>query len=99
MRKTYKNKRDFYKKEAEINKQSAEFWKEQAAKNNQVLADYKKKCEEKKKQSYSADVYCSNCQKVVSSIVPGGVDIHSSGCANCGARNCGYLVVSYPNKF
>ena len=95
MRKTYKNKRDQYKSEAEQAKRDATFWKEVADKKQKQVDE--KEAESKK--GYSTVVYCTNCLHVNDVLIPPGVKIDEGDCVTCRVRGTLKLVITYPNKF
>ena len=94
MRKTYKNKRDQYKAEAEQNGIKAE---RDEAEAQRLRNELNKKAEEAKKR-YSATVYCSNCLQVTNIEVAPGVRIDEGDCVVCRVRNRLSLVISYLGK-
>ena len=99
MKAKYKNKRDFYKAEAEHSADAAKMWRESAEANRKELEEYKKSCQENKKKRYSAIVYCTNCQVVSSVLISPGVKISEGDCVECRVRNCQLPVKKYPGMF
>lgn len=93
MKSGYKNLRAFYKDEAERYKKSHEFWRERAEKFRIELEKEKARKDEKPKRGLECIVYCMQCQIVYRGIVPYGSTVRESGCAHCGVRGTGYLVV------
>ena len=57
-----------------------------------------KKIEERKKESWSMTVYCSNCQFVNNILVPPGVLMSEGDCVHCRVRGKLFLVQHYPGK-
>lgn len=92
MKKGYKNKRDFFKAEAERAKEQAQMWKESAEAKQKQLDEYRKRCEAEKNKRYSKTVYCTNCKEVNSVSIPPGVKIEEGDCVTCRVRNCQLLV-------
>lgn len=93
MRIRYKNKRDIYKEQAQIQEERANYWRKEAEKRRKELEFYKVKETQENKKRLACKIYCSNCMKVYGAQVPNGQTIKESGCAFCGVKNCGYLVV------
>jgi hypothetical protein len=99
MKQAYKNKRDYYKAEAQQERIAKELAQER-------LAALEKKCADAKKvdqQRYEAIVYCNNCMHVKEVRVPIGLRIDEGDCTNCRVRSCVlnktlFKVVSYPGK-
>lgn len=89
MRKTYKNKRDFYKAEAAQAKAEAV--------RKQLTIDYlSKQLEDKKEEAekrYSTSVYCTNCKRVSNVSIPPGLKIEDGDCTNCRVRKCLLIVI------
>lgn len=83
MRKTYKNKRDLYKFEAERNLRLAKRWEDIAAQRQEEL----KKLEQSKEKEERIKVtwFCVQCRVVQSGTLKYGVNIESCACLNCGA--------------
>ncbi|MEK6879322.1 MAG: hypothetical protein AABY22_06925 [Nanoarchaeota archaeon] len=92
MKQGYKNKRDFYKAEAERNETAIKMWKESAEQKQKELDEYKKKCEAEKNKRYAKLVYCTNCKEVSSVSIPPGVKLEEGDCVVCRVRNCQLLV-------
>lgn len=89
MRKTYKNKRDFYKAEAAQAKA-------EAVRKQMIIDSLSKQLEDKKEEAnkrYDARVYCTNCKKVAYVSIPPGVKIEDGDCTNCRVRKCLLLVI------
>lgn len=88
MKKAYKNKRDQYKAEAEIER----MLKETAVKNANYYKSLLEKQQEEKKKWWSSNVYCSNCQSVTSIQCPPGKDLDvNADCVVC--RVEGHLAI------
>lgn len=101
MRKTYKNKRDFYKALAESNKSELEKTKRQLKIQEDEYQRYTKSVREEserrkaaEKSRYSAWVYCTNCGEVHSVNIPTGVTIKDGDCVNCRVRGCQLTVTN-----
>lgn len=86
---SYKKEAGKLRTEKELMRQANEHLERELKK----LQDEKKKREDEKKKGFSCKVYCGNCQQVGQVSVPNGQSIKDSGCAWCGARGFGYLVV------
>ena len=102
MKESYKNKRDFYKAQAEVNLQRAE----EAERTVQRFLDEKRKSEEqkpvpKKDEWYPVTVYCKNCKYVSNYNVRKGIPVAQAGCVVCEMKGEDILfpVVSYPGKW
>lgn len=78
MRKQYKNKRDFYKAEAE-------FWKNAAKEKQEKINELTKpKPEERVKCAW----FCPNCRKVFSGTKGKSFNLEGSRCRDCGHLGC-----------
>lgn len=97
MKQRYKNKRDFYKAEAEANLRRAE----EAERKLQEVEKKKPDQAAKKPEYYNVLVYCRNCQVVSSYGVRKGLTASQAGCIVCEAKGEGIIlpVRKYPGQF
>ena len=82
MRVKYKNKRDFYKAEAERNAEQAEFWKKEAQAKQDRLNELNKP---KPHSKTNVKWFCRTCRVVGSGTIESGA-VEDYRCNNCGAR-------------
>lgn len=83
MKTRYKNKRDFYKAEAERHAKNAEFWKkefEEINTRNKILP------QSEGVREIKVVWFCKQCRVVAKGTVNYGVNIERCACLNCGAR-------------
>lgn len=95
MRKTYKNKRDQYKAEAEIERSRANGLADQL----KIMREQKEKEAAEKKKWWSCTVFCGNCLTVNNISCPPGMTIETGDCVHCRVRGHLKLVIDYPGKF
>ena len=93
MKKRYKNKRDFYKAEAERNAESLQFWREEAEKKQKLINELKAP---KKEEMVNCAWFCPTCRTFAAGTKGKNYDLEGSKCLNCGKP--GIMTVSgYPS--
>jgi lysyl-tRNA synthetase class I len=102
MKAIYRNKRDFYREQAEVNLRRAE----EAEQAMQRILEEKKKSDgqkpaPKKDEYYPVTIYCKNCKHVSNYRVRKGIPVDQAGCIVCNMKgeNILFPVVSYPGKW
>ena len=110
MRKTYKNKRDYYKAESIREKERAKIFEAKLKATEETLErerKWKREAEEKRKnankQRYESTTYCSNCKMVTDVLIPNGMQINDCNCIVCGVKSSQiaptlFHVIKYPGK-
>src|SRR4051794_18010500 len=98
MKQTYKNKRDFYKAQAEGNLRRAE---DAERKLQQIMKEKEQRPTPKEDEYYPVTVYCTNCKNVSKYSIRKGIAVTEAGCIVCNMRgeNILYPVAHYPGEF
>lgn len=94
MRKTYRDKREFYK----AKKEEAEEKLRVASQELERMKEEEWKRKEGLKKRWNATVYCENCQHVSDVSIPPDVKLTEGDCIVCRVRGMLKLVRHYPGK-